>query len=79
MTALDRPYRRARATLSRPAPSVAAAIDAGRRRDLEARREVKAMLEAGGDARALYEAETDKARRVALLGFLRRGASALEG
>jgi len=74
---LERNYRRARRTLASPSPRVLAAIEAGRIKDAEARASVRADIEAGADARALYEAETDKARKVALLGFLRRGAAAL--
>ncbi len=75
---LDRNYRRARAILSRPSPRVLAAIEAGRVEDAKARASVLLDIERGADARALYEAETDKARRVALVGYLRRGLAALQ-
>lgn len=76
---LERSYRRARAVMSRPSPRVLAAIEAGKVADRIARASVKRDIEAGADARALYAAETDKARRVALVGYLRRGIAALEG
>lgn len=74
---LERNYRRARRTLASPSPRVLAAIEAGKVAHAAACASVRADIEAGADARALYEAETDKARKVALLGFLRRGMGAL--
>lgn len=74
---LGKSYRRARRLLAGPSPRVLAAIEAGKVTDAAARASVRRDIEAGADARALYEAETDKARRVALVGFLRRGMAAL--
>lgn len=79
MATLGKNYGRARRILSQPSARVVAAIEAGEARFTEARKEVLAMLANGGDPRALYEAETDKHRATVLLGFLRRGSSALEG
>lgn len=79
MATLGKNYVRARRTLSQPSARVVAAIATGEARFTEARNEVRELLANGGDARALYEAETDKHRAVILLGFLRRGAAALEG
>jgi hypothetical protein len=74
---LDRNYRAARRVLSSPSARFLAAIEAGKVADAAARASVRRDIEAGADARALYEAETDKARRVALVGYLRRGMAAL--
>lgn len=74
---LDRNFRGARRLLSTPSPRVLAAIEAGKVVDAAARASVKRDIEAGADARALYAVETDKARRVALVGYLRRGMAAL--
>lgn len=70
-------YARAKSVLSRPSKSVRLAIEERKKRDQKAREEVLLLLTDGADARQLYENETDKARRVALLGFLRRGMKAL--
>lgn len=72
-------YAKTRRTLAKPAKSVLDAIADGKLEDRAARAAVRAMLAApGADPWALYRAETDKPRRVALLGFLRRGPAALE-
>ncbi len=75
---MDKSYRKATRVLSRPSPRVVAANLAHAERSKTARTEVRAMLQAGQDAQALYEAETDRDRRVALLGVLRRGPSSLD-
>lgn len=72
-------YAKTRRTLAKPGAATLAAIAAGKVEDRAARAAVRAMLaEPSADPWALYRAETDKPRRIALLGFLRRGPKALE-
>lgn len=71
-------YRRAVRTLTAPNPRLAAVIEAGRAATNAARDSIRRDLEAGADARSLYERETDKERRIVLVGVLRRGIAALD-
>lgn len=71
-------YRRATAFL-RPSREKMAKIHAeGHARANAARDSVRADLEAGASASELYERETDKERRVILVGVLRGNKTALE-
>lgn len=74
---LDRRYRAAVRTLGRPNARLAATLEAERVADNAMRDLIRAELESGADPRALYEAATDKRRRVILVGVLRCGAVAL--
>lgn len=79
-------FRRAVRILSGPNPRLAASIAASNEADAKARCAVRAEIDAGADADELYRAEcarrgtpdADRHRAVALLGYLRRGMTALE-
>lgn len=71
-------FRRAARVLKPDAAKMAKLNDAMRVEANAARDQVRKALDAGADPRTLYASETDKMRRVILVGVLRRGAAALE-
>lgn len=78
---MPRPYSafRKACRVLKPDPVKMAELHDAMRADANAARDaVRKALDAGADARTLYEAETDKLRRVILVGVLRRGMAALE-
>lgn len=74
---LCRRFRRARSVRSRPKTQLTARLDAERIADNALRDIIRAEIDAGADARALYAAANEPRRRVLLLGVLRRGTAAL--
>jgi hypothetical protein len=78
MSALDKSYRKAVNVLRPNRARLKALHEEARISANAARDSVRRDLEAGADAQALYQTETDKNRRVVLVGVLRRGLSALD-